>query len=179
MSQYPSGPFLSSFCIFTGTYSVFKEWCLSGWMGTTSDRIIFAFALVLLLLRKTTLCYFFFLNLFILRERENQQRRGWQKGRDRIPSRFHAISVEPNVGLNLMNQWLEPKSRVGCLTEPPGRPHIVLFLFNYIYVSRDKVESDLIFLGLLILENRLKEETKPVLEELISARIRTVMITGI
>ncbi|ERE75973.1 putative cation-transporting ATPase 13A4 [Cricetulus griseus] len=44
--------------------------------------------------------------------------------------------------------------------------------------SREKVESDLIFLGLLILENRLKEETKPVLEELISARIRTVMITG-
>ncbi|KAB1283675.1 putative cation-transporting ATPase 13A4 [Camelus dromedarius] len=43
---------------------------------------------------------------------------------------------------------------------------------------RDQVESDLIFLGLLILENRLKEETKPVLEELISARIRTVMITG-
>lgn len=43
---------------------------------------------------------------------------------------------------------------------------------------REKVESDLIFLGLLILENRLKEETKPVLEELISARIRTVMITG-
>ncbi|XP_042812958.1 probable cation-transporting ATPase 13A4 isoform X1 [Panthera tigris] len=44
--------------------------------------------------------------------------------------------------------------------------------------TRDKVEADLIFLGLLILENRLKEETKPVLEELISARIRTVMITG-
>ncbi|XP_045708031.1 probable cation-transporting ATPase 13A4 [Phyllostomus hastatus] len=45
-------------------------------------------------------------------------------------------------------------------------------------LMRDKVESDLVFLGLLILENRLKEETKPVLEELISARIRTVMITG-
>nr|XP_012635700.1 probable cation-transporting ATPase 13A4 isoform X3 [Microcebus murinus] len=44
--------------------------------------------------------------------------------------------------------------------------------------TREKVESNLIFLGLLILENRLKEETKPVLEELISARIRTVMITG-
>ncbi|XP_030616553.1 probable cation-transporting ATPase 13A4 isoform X2 [Delphinapterus leucas] len=45
-------------------------------------------------------------------------------------------------------------------------------------LMRDQVESDLIFLGLLILENRLKEETKPALEELISARIRTVMITG-
>nr|KAF6477152.1 ATPase 13A4 [Molossus molossus] len=45
-------------------------------------------------------------------------------------------------------------------------------------LARDEVECDLIFLGLLILENRLKEETKPVLEELISAKIRTVMITG-
>ncbi|XP_035130733.2 putative cation-transporting ATPase 13A4 isoform X2 [Callithrix jacchus] len=45
-------------------------------------------------------------------------------------------------------------------------------------LAREKVESDLIFLGLLILENRLKEKTKPVLEELISAQIRTVMITG-
>ncbi|XP_063478053.1 probable cation-transporting ATPase 13A4 isoform X2 [Symphalangus syndactylus] len=45
-------------------------------------------------------------------------------------------------------------------------------------LTRETVESDLIFLGLLILENQLKEETKPVLEELISARIRTVMITG-
>ncbi|KAM9225111.1 putative cation-transporting ATPase 13A4 isoform 2-T2 [Dugong dugon] len=45
-------------------------------------------------------------------------------------------------------------------------------------LTREKVETDLIFLGLLILENQLKEETKPVLEELISAWIRTVMITG-
>ncbi|XP_027621931.1 probable cation-transporting ATPase 13A4 [Tupaia chinensis] len=45
-------------------------------------------------------------------------------------------------------------------------------------LMREKVESGLIFLGLLILENRLKEETKPVLEELISAQIKTVMITG-
>nr|KAF6473241.1 ATPase 13A4 [Rousettus aegyptiacus] len=43
---------------------------------------------------------------------------------------------------------------------------------------RDEIESDLIFLGLLILENRLKEETKLVLEELTSAQMRTVMITG-
>ncbi|XP_066097799.1 probable cation-transporting ATPase 13A4 isoform X1 [Saccopteryx bilineata] len=47
-----------------------------------------------------------------------------------------------------------------------------------IALTRDKVESDMAFLGLLVLENRLKEETKPVLEELISARIRTVMVTG-
>nr|XP_020820303.1 probable cation-transporting ATPase 13A5 isoform X2 [Phascolarctos cinereus] len=44
--------------------------------------------------------------------------------------------------------------------------------------TREEVESELTFLGLLIMENRLKKETKPVLRELSSARIRTVMITG-
>ncbi|XP_039706576.1 putative cation-transporting ATPase 13A5 [Pteropus medius] len=45
-------------------------------------------------------------------------------------------------------------------------------------LSRETVESELTFLGLLIMENRLKKETKPVLKELSEARIRTVMITG-
>ncbi|XP_008582747.1 PREDICTED: probable cation-transporting ATPase 13A5 [Galeopterus variegatus] len=46
------------------------------------------------------------------------------------------------------------------------------------HLAREKVESELTFLGLLIMENRLKKETKPVLKELSEARIRTVMITG-
>ncbi|XP_056421368.1 probable cation-transporting ATPase 13A4 [Hyla sarda] len=45
-------------------------------------------------------------------------------------------------------------------------------------INREEVESDMDFLGLLILENRLKPETKPVLDELNAANIRTVMITG-
>ncbi|XP_053566194.1 probable cation-transporting ATPase 13A4 isoform X2 [Bombina bombina] len=45
-------------------------------------------------------------------------------------------------------------------------------------LKRDDVESNLTFLGLLVLENRLKLETRPVLNELTSSRIRTVMITG-
>uniref|UniRef100_A0A8C4V622 Cation-transporting ATPase n=1 Tax=Falco tinnunculus TaxID=100819 RepID=A0A8C4V622_FALTI len=45
-------------------------------------------------------------------------------------------------------------------------------------LTREEVESDLTFLGLLIMENRLKKETKPVLEELSAARIRSVMVTG-
>ncbi|XP_002758221.4 putative cation-transporting ATPase 13A5 [Callithrix jacchus] len=46
------------------------------------------------------------------------------------------------------------------------------------HITREKVESELTFLGLLIMENRLKKETKPVLKELSEACIRTVMITG-
>ncbi|KAM6258230.1 putative cation-transporting ATPase 13A4 [Porphyrio hochstetteri] len=45
-------------------------------------------------------------------------------------------------------------------------------------VTREEAESDLTFLGLLIMENRLKKETKPVLEELSAAHIRSVMVTG-
>ncbi|XP_051874583.1 probable cation-transporting ATPase 13A4 [Pristis pectinata] len=45
-------------------------------------------------------------------------------------------------------------------------------------LKREDVESDLVFLGLLILENKLKPQTAPVLSELSEARIRTVMITG-
>lgn len=46
------------------------------------------------------------------------------------------------------------------------------------HLAREKVESELAFLGLLIMENRLKKETRPVLKELSEARIRTVMVTG-
>lgn len=45
-------------------------------------------------------------------------------------------------------------------------------------LEREEVESNLVFLGFLIMENKLKPETKPVLEELMEAKIRTVMITG-
>ncbi|KAM4771102.1 putative cation-transporting ATPase 13A4 [Rhinophrynus dorsalis] len=45
-------------------------------------------------------------------------------------------------------------------------------------IEREDIESDLDFLGLLILENRLKPETRAILEELNAAKIRTVMITG-
>ncbi|XP_063772478.1 probable cation-transporting ATPase 13A4 [Pseudophryne corroboree] len=43
---------------------------------------------------------------------------------------------------------------------------------------REEVESGLLFLGLLILENRLKPQTIPVLNEMNNALIQVVMITG-
>ncbi|XP_012543592.2 probable cation-transporting ATPase 13A3 [Monomorium pharaonis] len=45
-------------------------------------------------------------------------------------------------------------------------------------LSREMVEQDLEFLGLVILENRLKQPTAPVITELREANIRVVMITG-
>ena len=41
----------------------------------------------------------FSLSLYILRERDHE----WERGRERIPSKFHAVSAESDVGLELRN----------------------------------------------------------------------------
>lgn len=51
------------------------------------------------------------------------------------------------------------------------------FWFSF-SLSRDEVECELDFCGLIVFENRLKPETTPVLETLNLAAIRTVMVTG-
>nr|XP_022336548.1 probable cation-transporting ATPase 13A3 isoform X1 [Crassostrea virginica] len=45
-------------------------------------------------------------------------------------------------------------------------------------VSRDKVEFDMTFLGMMVLQNKLKMQTKPAIHKLKEAKIRTVMVTG-
>uniref|UniRef100_A0A5K4F7Z7 Cation-transporting ATPase 13A3 n=1 Tax=Schistosoma mansoni TaxID=6183 RepID=A0A5K4F7Z7_SCHMA len=45
-------------------------------------------------------------------------------------------------------------------------------------MSRDRVEHNLLFLGLLVMENRLKPESGPVIKTLRQANIRPVMVTG-
>ncbi|XP_062591855.1 polyamine-transporting ATPase 13A3-like [Saccostrea cucullata] len=52
---------------------------------------------------------------------------------------------------------------------------------NYVKVQRiqrEQVEKDLNFLGLLVMENKLKPETTPVINELREANIRCIMVTG-
>jgi len=46
-------------------------------------------------------------------------------------------------------------------------------------LPREAVEQGLEFLGLIILENRLKQPTTPVIMELREANIRVLMITGL
>ncbi|XP_067398921.1 polyamine-transporting ATPase 13A3 isoform X3 [Emydura macquarii macquarii] len=45
-------------------------------------------------------------------------------------------------------------------------------------INRDAIESNMDFMGLIIMQNKLKQETPAVLEDLHKANIRTVMITG-
>nr|XP_013815063.1 PREDICTED: probable cation-transporting ATPase 13A3 [Apteryx mantelli mantelli] len=45
-------------------------------------------------------------------------------------------------------------------------------------INRDAIESNMDFMGLVIMQNKLKQETPAVLEDLHKANIRTVMVTG-
>ncbi|CAF1030600.1 unnamed protein product [Rotaria sordida] len=45
-------------------------------------------------------------------------------------------------------------------------------------IEREKIEHDLIFLGLVVMENRLKPQTEGILKVLSNANIRTIMCTG-
>ncbi|XP_012635715.1 polyamine-transporting ATPase 13A3 isoform X1 [Microcebus murinus] len=45
-------------------------------------------------------------------------------------------------------------------------------------ISRDTIENNMDFMGLIIMQNKLKQETPAVLEDLHKANIRTVMVTG-
>ena len=53
-------------------------------------------------------CFLFFYFLFVLREREPENACEWgtgrDRGRERIPSQLHAVSAEPNVGVELTNR---------------------------------------------------------------------------
>ena len=51
-------------------------------------------------------------------------------------------------------------------------------LMNSQKVDREKIESNMIFLGLLIVQNKVKQQTKPSIEILQNARLKMVMATG-
>ena len=48
--------------------------------------------------------FYFYLLMFISRERVCEQGRGRERGGERIPNRPHVVSAECNVGLEPMNR---------------------------------------------------------------------------
>jgi cation-transporting P-type ATPase 13A2 len=50
--------------------------------------------------------------------------------------------------------------------------------FQALKLSRENIESDLDFYGFLIMQNMIKPETTPIINELQNAGLRTVMVTG-
>ncbi|XP_007946209.1 probable cation-transporting ATPase 13A5 [Orycteropus afer afer] len=99
----------------------------------------------------------------------------YMKGAPEMVARFcRSETVPKNFSQELRNYTMQG-FRVIALAHKTLKMGM---LSEVLSLSRDEVESELTFLGLLIMENRLKKETKPVLKELREACIRTVMITG-
>ncbi|KAL6418480.1 hypothetical protein ACFW04_012062 [Cataglyphis niger] len=73
---------------------------------------------------------------------------------------------------------LERFTRQGYRVIAMGRRTILENGTEISKLSREEIERDLEFLGLVILENRLKQPTASVITELREANIRVVMITG-
>ncbi|XP_054838971.1 probable cation-transporting ATPase 13A4 isoform X2 [Eublepharis macularius] len=97
----------------------------------------------------------------------------FMKGAPETVARFcHPDSVPPSFPSELQLYTCRGFRVIGLAhkTLPAGMPAAPL--------PREEVESNLTFLGFLVMENRLKRDTRPVLEELTAARIRSVMVTG-
>ncbi|CAL1544453.1 unnamed protein product [Lymnaea stagnalis] len=83
-----------------------------------------------------------------------------------VPIDFHSV----------LHSYSIQGFRVIALSHRPMDPKITWHQVQRL--SRDKVEKDLNFLGLLVMQNQLKPQTAPVIRTLKDADIRTVMITG-
>ena len=46
-----------------------------------------------------------------MRKRESKQGMGRERGRERIPSRLHAVSTEPDAGLKFMNHEIMTRAK--------------------------------------------------------------------
>ncbi|XP_004914469.2 probable cation-transporting ATPase 13A4 isoform X2 [Xenopus tropicalis] len=97
------------------------------------------------------------------------------KGAPEMVVRFCKQETVPSSFKNTLDYYTEQGFRVISLAYKYFELEENISLPN---LKREEVESDLIFLGFLIMENQLKPETKPVLQELVSANLRTVMLTG-
>ena len=95
------------------------------------------------------------------------------------PEKIEAISDVNSLPLDFhstLDSYTEKGYRVIALATkvlPPNKSYIKIQR-----MERSEVESKLEFLGLIILENRIKKETKPVIKQLQGATLRTVMVTG-
>ncbi|KAI1285209.1 Polyamine-transporting ATPase 13A3 [Halotydeus destructor] len=91
-----------------------------------------------------------------------------------IANLCNAETLPDNFGEVLM-QYTQKGFRVLALAYRP------LNSMSYVKMqraTREEIEKDLSFLGLLVMGNMLKPETTPVIDTLIGANIRVIMVTG-
>lgn len=93
------------------------------------------------------------------------------------PEMIASLSLPETVPSNFQEELLQYTYQGYRVLALAWRPLKLTYLKAQ-RISRDEVECDLVFLGLLVMENRLKIETKPVINQLHQANIRTIMVTG-
>ena len=97
------------------------------------------------------LIYLKFIYLFWERRRQRQWRKGRERGRERLPSRLHAVGAEPDMGLEPVklcdhdqsgNQELDAQP-----TEPPKHPStqskVVLYEFQFFLIIKARPMGNL------------------------------------
>jgi P-type E1-E2 ATPase len=82
----------------------------------------------------------------------------------KVPKDFHSI----------LSNYTKEGYRVIAI----ARKELDLKDTNVQRIERENIEKDLEFLGLIVMENRLKPESKPTIDRLKAANIRTIMCTG-
>ncbi|MEE6501477.1 hypothetical protein FKM82_004204 [Ascaphus truei] len=99
------------------------------------------------------------------------------------------VKGAPEVIASLCKQETVPADFAGVLEEYTKQGYRVIALAHRRLetkmswhkvqnISREVIENNMTFLGLIIMQNKLKEETPAVLEDLHKANIRMVMVTG-
>lgn len=78
-----------------------------------------------------------------------------------------------------LNSTLEEYTEQGYRVIALGRRPLAESSYGKIQrMRREEIEQDLEFLGMIVLENRLKPETEPVIGVLKGAQLKIIMITG-
>ncbi|EFX85022.1 hypothetical protein DAPPUDRAFT_314488 [Daphnia pulex] len=111
----------------------------------------------------------------LCKEMENDQMHFFCKG---SPEMIQSLSMPETIPENY-NQLLETYTKQGFRVIALAHRLVESQSINKLQkVQREDLEHELTFLGLVVLENRLKPDTADVLRELSSADVRTIMVTG-
>ncbi|ESO89930.1 hypothetical protein LOTGIDRAFT_218380 [Lottia gigantea] len=112
----------------------------------------------------------------VTRSMSNNYMEVYCKGAPEIVASLCKPSTVPENFQHILHKYTVQGFRVIALAYKTLEPRINWHQVQR--VSRDKIEKELIFLGLMVLQNQLKPQTTSVIKTLKKADIRPVMVTG-